>query len=187
MSKTSSSLARANRRAKVAELYLRGETQEAIADKLNVGQATISRDIATIHDQWVKNSTVTINEAKAKELARIDNLEIVYWNQYQASLQPNRRTMTRGFKMKPTDDPSNLHSTVTITERNGDPRYLDGIKWCVEQRCKILGLYHSSRIEISWRDSVPPGDALIVNSFFEEASLVLASKLAEEEEDDVSL
>ena len=37
----------------------------------------------------------------------------------------------------------------------GDPRYLQGIQWCIQERCKILGLYApvTSNVNIkNWRD-----------------------------------
>jgi hypothetical protein len=46
----------------------------------------------------------------------------------------------------------------------GDPRYLEGVQWCVEQRCKILGLYqHYARVSLGrcwqtvWSPEAPTG------------------------------
>ena len=33
-----------------------------------------------------------------------------------------------------------VHAAIRKAEQTGDPRYLAGVQWCVEQRCKILGL-----------------------------------------------
>ena len=42
--------------------------------------------------------------------------------------------------------------TSTTKDRFGDPRYLDKIAWCIDKRCKILGLDEPTRLAISWQD-----------------------------------
>lgn len=184
------SLSRVERRLRVAEMYLKGETQTAISEALGVTQATVSRDITYLHDEWVRSSILTINEAKARELQRIDHLERVYWEQYQASKTPARRTTNKGVRRNANDPSTNLSQTVTVIEQIGDPRLLDGIKWCIEQRCKLFGLYQS-KLELSWRDTVRPDEVAVVNGFFEEATRALADKLVIEakpdDDDDISL
>jgi hypothetical protein len=47
------------RRKRFGDLYLRGESQWQIAHGLGVGQATISRDLETMREQWrVANALV---------------------------------------------------------------------------------------------------------------------------------
>lgn len=102
------------RRRKVAALYLAGNIQTEIASELGVDQATISRDLTALQKLWSEQALRDLGEAKAEQLAKIDKLEREYWEAWVKSQNEQK-------------DP-------------GDPRFLDGVQWCVEQRCKVLGL-----------------------------------------------
>ena len=107
----------------IKDAYLRGETQASIAARLGLSQPQISRDISTIQRRWRESSLVDINEARQRELERIDALECEYWQAWEAS--------------KAGDV---ARAQVVKFDSAGDPRFLTGVQWCVEQRCKMLGL-----------------------------------------------
>jgi hypothetical protein len=86
MEVTSKAVKAAERRLQVAEYYLKGARQSEIAEWLKVGQATISRDLKAIQAEWLKASLVDFNEAVAKELAKIDNLELAYWGAWDETM-----------------------------------------------------------------------------------------------------
>ena len=77
----------------VAALYLRGMYQADIAARLNaregitysLTQPTISRDLTAIRRAWLASSVRDFEQQRAIELAKIDNLEIVYWEAWQRS------------------------------------------------------------------------------------------------------
>lgn len=64
-----------DRRRKVAQLYLRRQTQEAIAQSLGVTQATISMDLAELRKQWAAQSVDALDEVKVREAAELDEME----------------------------------------------------------------------------------------------------------------
>jgi hypothetical protein len=132
----------------INRLYLRGDTQMSIAEKLALSQSQISRDLATIQRRWRESSIVDLNEAKQRELARIDELEREYWQAWQAS---------RGEQQRSTASKTGEVNRAQITkyESAGDPRFLQGVQWCVEQRCKILGLLAAVKNEVSGQDGGP--------------------------------
>lgn len=131
-------------RATIAELYLRQHTQQEIANKLGIDQATVSRDLKVIQANWRESALVDMNEAKQRELERIDQLEREYWQAWEASKKNKIKNRKTGTARKPTKDnpsPVNPESYVTENEeRNGDPRFLQGVQWCIERRCKIIGV-----------------------------------------------
>lgn len=178
---------RAARRAQVSELYLKGQTQAQIATQFGVSQVTISRDLAYIQNEWVKQSMALVTAQKAKELAKIDHLERTYWTQYAASLEPLRKVVRTAVPGQDNNSPATVSIVTTTTERLGSMSALNGVQWCIEQRCKIMGIA-SSKVEITWRETVTPEQANVVNSFFEEATRALAAKLIEEDDtDEISL
>ena len=126
----------------IKDWYLRGETQMSIAAKLSLSQSQISRDISTIQRRWRESSLVDINEARQRELERIDALEREYWVAWEASKGEQQRSTAS--KMGDTS-----RAQITKYESAGDPRFLAGVQWCVEQRCKILGLLAAVKQDIN--------------------------------------
>lgn len=108
-------------RRNIAALYLRGDTQMEIAAKLRVSQATVSRDLVVIQEQWKIERVQDINEAKQRELSRVDNLEREYWQAWEASK----------------------------AKQVSDPRYLAGVMSCIDKRCAILGIEAPKRTDLT--------------------------------------
>ena len=154
----------ANRRQKVAEFYLRGMYQADIAAEVGVDQATISRDLAGLRKEWLQSALVDINEAKAKELAKIDQLEVEYWAAWERSKLNaevevieqigNRRKPKAGEKDtdEPAIVPERLKKYKRVEGQSGNPAFLAGIQWCITKRCDILGLDAPKRQEHSGPD-----------------------------------
>ncbi|NIN36653.1 MAG: hypothetical protein GTO60_16780 [Gammaproteobacteria bacterium] len=132
----------------IAKLYLAGNLQSEIAAHISairdytLTQQQISKDIAFIRRQWVKETTMALDEAKALELIKIDKAEREYWEAWEASKKPRKRTSKRG-----SDD-----VTMALEERTGDPRYLAGVMSCIQQRCKLLGIEAPQRTEHTGKD-----------------------------------
>lgn len=128
----------------IARCYLHGMSQMEIAAELDVSQSQISRDLKVLHERWVKSALVDLNEAKARELARIDQLEREYWDAWRVSCGERIDTETEQIAggNGATD---RKRVKVKKVKQAGDPEYLAGIQWCIEMRCKILGIYQPGR------------------------------------------
>ena len=131
----------AERRRDVAAQYLRGTTQAEIAQKWKVSQAQISYDLKYIHAAWMKAAVFDFDEAKARELARIDILEREYWQAWERSQTKREKTLVE----KKTGVQGHDKSQIRREEHVGDARFLDGVRWCIEQRLKIFGVYDADR------------------------------------------
>jgi len=148
-------------RRKIADLYLQGWIQADIAAELGISQQTISNDIAALQSDWLASALIDFNEAKAGELAKIDRLEREYWQAWERSCQ-DAETLTQkthgAIQKRETEDgqfvaerPAEV--TKTAKGQAGDPRFLQGVQWCIERRCKILGVDAATRIDlVDWRD-----------------------------------
>lgn len=128
--------------ANVARLYLTGYLQSEIAAQTGVSQQQISYDLKILQRRWRESSGIDFNEAKQRELARIDHLELEYWQAWRAS---------KVERKKQSAEKSGEHTRTRLeTEaREGDPRYLQGVQWCIEQRCKILEIGIKTKNELS--------------------------------------
>jgi transposase len=137
----------------IATYYLQGHTQAEIAEEVKLSQATVSRDLKAIQEQWRQASILEINEAKARELAKIDLLEREYWVAWERSLDDlqSKTIKARGTK----EEGKPYEQTIHTSDSNGDPRYLAGIQWCIERRCQILGIDAPRKFEHGGKDGKP--------------------------------
>jgi predicted transcriptional regulator len=141
--RSSAQLARDRRR--IANLYLQGWLQADIAEELGISPATVSRDLKALQSEWRKSRLVDIDAAKQRELAKIDRLEREYWVAWERSIGKSLRVTVKG---KGTEDKATqMEKTTTTDDLNGDPRYLAGIQWCIDRRCKILGIDAPEKME----------------------------------------
>lgn len=149
----------------IADLYAKGYSVPEITEKLDavrpyqVTSSMVYNDVTKIHARWINSYLVNFDDAKAKELAHIDALEKEYWEAWKNSLKPAEIVDSE----KVDDSQGNLrgvsvptYSRTKVRKRKkdsyGEPDFLTGIQWCIEQRCKIMGLMiYTQNINVSWR------------------------------------
>ena len=119
---------RLQRRRQVTKLYLRGWTEEAIAEELDVPPGIVARDVSHVREQWHKESERSPRERHERELARIDAFEYEAWLAWEASRQPVRKVQVV------RDENGAEKHTSTLLEKGGDPRYLGFILKCAVLR-----------------------------------------------------
>jgi hypothetical protein len=126
------------RRHQIAELYIRGTYQSVIAQQLGCSQQQVSYDLKAIRKAWLASALRNFDEAKAQELAKLDEAEKEYWGAWKRSQEPREVTTTRAAEAE-GEGPRRAASR-RLTQSVGDVRFLDGVLKCVERRCDLLGL-----------------------------------------------
>ena len=141
----------------VSQMYLRGETQEAIAvavsanyDGFELSRQQMGYDIKKLHKRWMRTQLINIDAAKARELARVDSIEREAWDAWERSKEDAETVTTKGKGTK--DEPAQMEKTVQLKGQVGDVSFLRVIQWCIEQRCKILGLDAPKQTELMGKD-----------------------------------
>ena len=138
-----------DRRQLVAGLYLRAWSMRAIAVEVGIGLGTVSRDIQAVIAEWREQRLDDIDAYQTTELSRIAKLEQTYWEAWDRSVGESRRTVTEsvtssalvgGVEEPVQVGPKRNRAQITKEDENGDPRFLAGVQWCIDRRCKILGL-----------------------------------------------
>ena len=124
-------------RQEMTTLYLHGMTQAKIAERMGVSRVQITYDLQVVQKQWRKSTTIDLDEAKRKELAKIDDLERTYWEAWEVSLGEREQTLTEQRNM---GEQAQTRASIRKENRDGDPAFLAGVQWCIERRCKLLGL-----------------------------------------------
>lgn len=143
-------------RVEVASLYLQGWTQAAIGDKLGLARQQIGYDLKAIQKEWLKSSLIDFNEARARELSKIDNLEVTYWESFSKSLSP-KKTETAKSTTGPDGQQERSEFSAKEEQQVGDKRFLDGVAWCIDRRCKLFGLDAPSQVRVGWAKTLPDG------------------------------
>ena len=139
--RSASQLARDRR--KIAELYLEGYLQADIADDVGLSQSTVSSDIKALQKEWLASALIDFNEAKAREIAKVDKLEREYYNAWRRSCEDAEQMTQEGT-------PEGIDKVKKTSKgQAGDPRFLQGVQWCIERRCKMLGVDAPERHEVS--------------------------------------
>ncbi len=129
---------------RIAQLRLQGYTQTQIAEQLSLSRQQIGYDIKTLEKRWQETANEAVEVHKAREVAKMDNLERTYWDAWWQSLGETIVTTTTdesgGLNKKGEPADPKQKKTVRVEDLNGDPRYLQGALDCSKARREILGL-----------------------------------------------
>jgi predicted transcriptional regulator len=166
------------RREKVAALYLSGKPQWKIGQMLGVTQMTVSNDLAALRKQWMETAQMEFSQRLAEELARIDEVEVMAREAYELSKRdavtvhierekmprPTRNGIPRnGRTVAPNPTAQNLEVIREVLKKTkkgqspGHEVWVGRICWCIEMRCKLLGILKPDKtnvnvIQINWDD-----------------------------------
>lgn len=138
-------------RAEIARRYVQGHTQQEIADYLNttfypdnpISRQQVSYDVRLIIDRWVKSSVNHMDQKRAIELAKVDQLEREYYDAWVRSCQDFTETIT-DLTGNPGEQ-GHVQATrgrrhIRTYHRDGNPVFLQGVLDCIKKRCELLGL-----------------------------------------------
>jgi predicted transcriptional regulator len=156
---------------RIAELYLQRYKQAEIAEILGVTQQQISYDLKKIQKRWSESALRSFDQAKAEELAKIDELERVYfdaWRRSQGEIEiksvdrervvlDSENKMYKGVEALsiPLVDEDGItvgkEGEIVRTSRRteyrvGEKAFLSGVEWCIQQRIKIFGIAAPTKI-----------------------------------------
>jgi len=157
---------KASDRRVIVDALLKGESMYSAWQELNkmregeysLSYSQIVYDVKVIERQWIEHYLADVNAMKAKELARIDRIEMAAWEEWERSkrtLAKTEKEQVENEQIGKDDKTFQRHRKTrakkTEQERDADKEFMKIIQWCVEQRCTILGLNAAQRYDISWR------------------------------------
>lgn len=119
-------------------MYLRGRPQVEIAKTLGMSQQQISKDILAVQKSWRESTIIDLHEYKLRELAKIDALELVYWDAWENSKKRRFRTSER---VRGTGgEGQSGERTVIYEDSDGNEAFLQGVERQIDRRVALLGL-----------------------------------------------
>ncbi len=153
--------------AYIERLHLKGMGQIEIAEQLNkerpyqLSYQQIGYDLRSLAKMWREEARAEVDEAKAKALAELKILQATYWEAWQKSCTERTKTKQDVFADdgdEGKDKRRNKKRSRASVEKEtllGNPAYLAGVQSCIEQRCKIIGLYAPTKSEVTGKDGAP--------------------------------
>lgn len=126
--------------------YLEGRTLSQVADKLmdehrfKRSMSCISKVINGAIKEWKNERGEFIEYHKDIEIQKINNLEVTYFEAWEASKSAGNHEVQKLAPGKTPAAKKKLKEVIkTIRDTAGDPRFLLGIQWCIDKRCELLG------------------------------------------------
>jgi hypothetical protein len=128
------------------ELYLKGYSQDKVTELMkeatgghSFSNKTINQYIQKAVKSWQQSKDEMISTWKAEQLEKINLLETTYWEAWQKSLLTVKTNSKKQTKTE-AGGMSLAEKREQERQSQGEVRFLQGIQWCIEQRCKILGV-----------------------------------------------
>ena len=161
-------------RTTVVRMWAQGKREWEIAEFLEVSQQQVSADLRRGLALFQAQIDIDHKEACAKELARLDALEAEYWRAWFNSLTGRKAEETLQDNLDP--DKPKLTIRLRKETREGNADFLKGVGWCIDRRCKLLGLDAPSKIDIEVRlRKIAEENGLDPDAAVKEAMQILAS------------
>ena len=145
-------------REEIARRLLRGETQAAVARDLGVSRSQVGYDLDVLRRRWVQDSLTAFDARVAIELAKLEELERTCWEAWERSRGAFSRTTTRS-RQNVSRSGTQGEATVERHERDGDPRFLEGILKCIDRRIRLVGADAPIRIDLEHELRIAAADA----------------------------
>ena len=131
---------------RVGRLYLHGYAVDEIASLTGLGERMVQSEITAIRKGWTQRVQLDVQTATFMQLDRIDAIEKKAHDGWMRSLgQVNVET-----KQATSASGGNVNRATVRNagNRDGNPVFLARMAWCVEQRCKLLGLEKPLAVEV---------------------------------------
>jgi hypothetical protein len=147
-------------RSEISELYLKGVSLKRITEVITskhypgymdsnlkskrLRLSFVQNDIQAIIKEWKATAVNNIDMLRAVEIEKINHLEQVYWEAWERSVGEKEQSTTERVE----DVTTRLLARVVKTDSDGNAAFLAGIQWCIDKRCKLLGLDAPTKNEI---------------------------------------
>lgn len=150
--------------ALTAALYLHSVPTDEIAmviseqyGDFDLTPRTIRNDLQELRKRWIEAQLVNFDEAKARELTKLDELEHQLYKGWERSMteytSQETENSTGDVPVGGTEFKTLTSTKIKnkIEQRDGAVVFLQEIRKVIDQRCKILGLYEPEKFAVDWR------------------------------------
>lgn len=135
---------RLERLPRVIAAYLRGATIKEIAQTESVTRKSIDKDLEFARKIWRERNVSAATQYFDEQLERINQVELEAWRGWERSVE---QAVQRSLEVKSggvTSDgapaPDERKKKTVRANQAGDPRFLEIIRKCIDDRLKMLKL-----------------------------------------------
>lgn len=148
---TRSKIQKVSTRNTIAERFIRGESAIAIASYLEMDLDFIEAEIEALRKLWRETAPAPLNEWYNRESFYLDLLAREAWAAWEASKQPEERTLSEQLRSAVSDTEQmamfdGINARVRVQKqtrtRTGDLRCLKALLEIQQQRTAIQEQYH---------------------------------------------
>lgn len=112
---------------------------------VKITHQTAFNDYISALEEAKKKVEKTALYGLVSELEKLDRLEHQYWRAWDKSMENMKKKKIR--KTGKVNDTAQMQAEEEDMQQNGEVSFLNGIKSCIELRCKMMG-YITSNIDI---------------------------------------
>jgi hypothetical protein len=156
MSKTKrrTQLQRENDLVIMYRLSLRGYSQEDLAKRFKIDQSQVI--IHLFFDPLLDLGKVPAHLADERKykLEELRDIKFEAWQQWERS-KKDKETSSQKKISAAGDDADKMEASLRRESQCGNPAFLAEVRHCIQEECKIKGLYPSRKLEQSAIDPVP--------------------------------
>lgn len=149
----------------ILDYWREGLNQTEIASKVGISRPQVSYDLKILFQRFREATMDKLFDNRLAELAKLDHLESTAWEAWERScLNAEKEVIVSGKAIEISGD-GDASPALTVTRTTegqvGDPRFLEIVRKCVEDRRKIFGLDAPSKTELTGangKDLIPMND-----------------------------
>lgn len=152
LGKFKTSLEREQYKNRIVEMYVKRKRQGEIAAELGISQAAVSQWIRKITKEWRDSRFQNLDQLKFEELHRINAMEAEMYEMWELSKGKKKKTSLKEelgkLEIETPGVAGSRKNAIPMgyriqdkeTEQEGNMEYWHAIEWCVDRRCKLIGL-----------------------------------------------
>ena len=144
-------------RTVIAELYLKGWSQAKIGEFLELNQSQISREISKIKAAWKAEATRDYDLCIDEQLRRLSMIESESWQAWERSQAAKEQSLSEKMAEAASGGDAKTKIQRRTETRIGDPKFLETLLKCHQERSKLLDLYPTSSAPTSDSNASAPG------------------------------
>ncbi|MGV8123105.1 MAG: hypothetical protein AB2L14_25360 [Candidatus Xenobiia bacterium LiM19] len=131
-------------RVKILELSLTGFTQTEIAVRMKMTRQMVGYELKKIETEWRQQRKDLKDDDINHRLAELKKVKRESWRAWEKSKKPRTTTTLKaGSNTQGVVD----EKTEKREYQTGNPDYLKRIEECIQEECKMLGLYAPEQTE----------------------------------------
>jgi hypothetical protein len=133
-------------------MQLRGHTQQEIAEKFNIHQTQVCKDLKSVRDRVRQRTMDKVEGDRNEKLEELREMKRELWSQWERSKEA-REVQSQKKTSLPTGE--RREASLRTEGQCGNPAFIAEIRRVGQEECKIAGLYAPKKMDLGNKDGKP--------------------------------